>query len=81
MRRDPNRRPTHPGAILREDVLPDLGLSKDRAANLLGVSLELLDGVLAEEQPISAAMAASVGKLFGGGPDIWMRMQAAHDEV
>jgi plasmid maintenance system antidote protein VapI len=37
-KRDPKRRPTHPGAILREDVLPSLGLTQTECAHRLGVS-------------------------------------------
>ena len=36
--RDPNRRPTHPGAILREDVLPALKMTQTEFATRLGVS-------------------------------------------
>ena len=36
--RNPNRRPTHPGAILRDDVLPALSMTQTELARLLGVS-------------------------------------------
>jgi len=36
------RRPTHPGEILREDVLPTLGLSIIDAAAKLGVTRQTL---------------------------------------
>ena len=36
--RDPKRRPTHPGAVLREDVLPALGLTQGELAMHMGVS-------------------------------------------
>ncbi|MFZ1624010.1 MAG: addiction module antidote protein, HigA family, partial [Gammaproteobacteria bacterium] len=36
--RNPNRKPTHPGAIFREDVLPVLGITQTELANRLGVS-------------------------------------------
>ena len=35
--RNPNRKPTHPGAILREDVLPALGITQAVFASHLGV--------------------------------------------
>ena len=37
-KRDPRRRPTHPGEVLREDVLPALGMSQTEFARRLGVS-------------------------------------------
>ena len=36
--RDSKRRPTHPGEILREDVLPALRLTQGEIAKRLGVS-------------------------------------------
>jgi addiction module HigA family antidote len=74
-----DRQPTHPGEVLREDVLPSLGISKTEAARLLGVSRETLYRILRGEQPISIDFAARLGKLCGNGPGLWLRMQAAHD--
>lgn len=78
MRRDPARRPTHPGALLREDVLPALGKSRSEAARLLGVPRRRLDGLLSEREPVSPEMALRLGEAFGGS-GLWVRMQAAHD--
>jgi addiction module HigA family antidote len=79
VRRDPDRQPTHPGAILREDVLPALKLSVARAAETLGVSRQMLYRVLSENAAVTPEMAVRVGKLCGNGPDIWLAMQQAHD--
>jgi addiction module HigA family antidote len=73
------RRPTHPGAVLREDVLPTLQLSVTAAAKALGVSRQLLHGILAEQRPVTPAMALRLGKLFGRDPGIWLRMQQIRD--
>jgi antitoxin HigA-1 len=73
------RIPTHPGALLREDVLPALGISVAAAARALGVSRQMLHRILAEKGPITAEMAVRLGKFCGDGPGIWMRMQTAHD--
>jgi addiction module HigA family antidote len=78
-KRSPDRCPTHPGAILREDVLPALQLSVSAAARALGVSRQFLHRILAEEAPISIEMALRVGKLCGNGPTVWYRMQEAYD--
>jgi addiction module HigA family antidote len=71
------RIPTHPGALLREDVLPALRMPVSAAAQALGVSRQMLHRVLAEKSPVTAEMAVRLGKFCGDGPDIWMRMQAA----
>lgn len=77
--RNPDRCPTHPGLLLREDVIPATGKSKTEIARLLGISRQHLYDIMAERQPVSPDMAARLGKLFGNGPGLWIRMQAAHD--
>jgi addiction module HigA family antidote len=72
-------RPTHPGALLREDVLPALGLTVTEAARQLRVSRQMLHRILAEEASISPAMALRLGRFCGNGPGLWLRMQQAHD--
>ena len=71
--------PVHPGASLREIILPALGKPKSEIARLLGVSRQTLYDVLNEKQPITANLALRIGKLVGGGAEIWLRMQQAYD--
>jgi addiction module HigA family antidote len=78
-KRDPNRRPTHPGELLREDVIPATGKSKAEIARLLGISRQHLYDIIAERKPVSPAVAVRLGKLFGDGTAVWIRMQAAYD--
>ena len=75
----PRRPPTHPGEILREDVLPELRLSVSEAARRLGVSRQQLHRILSCTHPITVEMALRVGRLAGNGPSIWLRMQQNHD--
>jgi len=79
IRPDPNRVPTHPGAILREDVLPAIGEPVSVVAKKLGVTRQHLHRVLAEKAPISPEMAVRLGKFCGNGPGLWLRMQQAYD--
>jgi addiction module HigA family antidote len=74
-----NRRPPHPGEILREDVLPAVGISVPQAARDLGVSRQYLHKILRGEVSITVDMAVKLGKLVGNGPGLWLRMQQAHD--
>ena len=74
-----NRCPAHPGALLRDDVIPATGRTKVEIARLLGISRQHLYDILHEKKPVSAAIAVRLGKLFGDGAGIWTRMQAAHD--
>lgn len=73
------RRPTHPGEILREDVLPTLGLTQLEFANRLGVSRRTVSELLHERRPVTPDMAIRLGKLLGNGPEIWLRMQQTLD--
>lgn len=75
----PNRPPTHPGAVLREDVLPALGLTVTEVARHLGVTRQQLHRILSEQSGISPEMALRLGKLCGNGEGLWIRMQEAHD--
>ena len=73
------RAPTHPGEILREDVLPELKLSVSEAARRIGVSRQQLHRILSCTHPITVEMALRIGKMAGNGPGIWLRMQQHHD--
>ena len=77
--RNPDRCPSHPGALLREDVIPATGKSKTEIADLLGISRQQLYDILREKKPVSANVAARLGKLFGDGTGPWLRMQGAYD--
>ena len=70
---------THPGELLREDVLPALNRTKTEIASLLGISRQTLYDILDEKQPVTPGMALRLGKLCGNGPDLWINMQRAYD--
>jgi antitoxin HigA-1 len=78
-KRNPNRCPSHPGALLREAVIPATGKTKTEIARLLGISRQHLHDILEEKKPLSPEVAVRVGKLLGGGPVAWVRMQADYD--
>ena len=78
-KRNPNRCPTHPGALLREDVIPATGKTKAEIAQLLGISRQHLYDILRERKPVSPTVAVRLGKLFGDGAGVWVRMQAVYD--
>ncbi len=76
--RNPDRCPTHPGALVAE-LLEDNGLKIAPAAKLLGVSRRRLGSLLSGTSRVSPDIAARLGKLFGNGSSFWLRMQAAYD--
>ena len=77
--RDPKRKPTHPGEILREDVLPALEMSQSELAKRLGVSRLSVSELLLEKRGMSPDMAVRIGRLTKTSPENWLRMQAAVD--
>jgi addiction module HigA family antidote len=78
-KRNPDRCPTHPGALLREDIIPATGRSVSEIAGLLGISRQHLHAIMAEKKPVTPKVAVLLGALFRDGPEIWVRMQAAYD--
>jgi addiction module HigA family antidote len=77
--RHPDIEPAHPGEFLNEIVIPATGRSKTEIAKLLGVSRQTLYDLLRKEQSVTPEMALRLGKLFGDGPQVWLRMQLEHD--
>ena len=77
--RHPSIEPAHPGEILSEIMIPATGRSKAEIARLLGISRQTLYDILKCKQPVTPAVAVRLGKLFGDGAGIWVRMQAAYD--
>jgi len=74
-----NRRPTHPGAILREDVLPALDITQGEIAKRLGVSRLTVSELLREKRAVSPDMALRLARLFNTSPESWLNMQQAVD--
>ena len=73
------RRPTHPGEMLREDFLPDYGLSVSGLADALGVSRQSINELLRERRALSPEMAIRLARLFGNSPEFWLNAQRAVD--
>ena len=71
--------PAHPGEMLAEITIPATGKSKAEIARLLGISRQTLYDILSRKQGVTPATAVRLGKLFGDGAEIWLRMQTEHD--
>ncbi len=74
-----HRRPTHPGEMLREDFLPDYGLTVASLAEALGVSRQTVNELLRERRALSPEMALRLSRLFGDTPEFWLNAQRAVD--
>jgi addiction module HigA family antidote len=71
--------PTHPGEMLREDFMPDYGLTVAALASNLGVSRQTIHELLREDRAITPLMALRLSRLFGNSPAFWLRAQQAWD--
>lgn len=71
--------PVHPGRIVREDCLPELGVSVGDAASMLGVSRQTLDKIINGRGGVTPNMPIRFEKVFGSSADTWLRMQLAYD--
>ena len=73
------QKPTHPGEVLREDILPALELAKTEFARRLGISRTKLYAILEERAPVSPATALRLGRLLGTSAESWLKMQHNYD--
>ena len=72
-------RPTHPGAMLREDFLPEYGLTVSGFSRALRVSRQTVNELLQERRAVSPEMALRLSRLFGNSPEFWLNAQRAVD--
>ena len=78
--RSKKRRPTHPGAVLREDILPELkGMTQTKLAHRLKVSRRTISEILHERRPLTADMAIRLARFLKTTPESWLNMQQALD--
>lgn len=72
-------KPSHPGAILREDILKEMNISITKAAEILKVSRKQISGIVNENVGISAEMALRLEKAFGIEAKFWLDIQSKYD--
>lgn len=77
--RQMNRRPTHPGEMLREDFMPDYGLTVAGLAAAVKVSRQSINELLRGRRAVSPEMALRLSRLFGNSAEFWLNAQRAVD--
>ncbi len=73
------RKPTHPGELIREDLLPETGLSQTQLAQLMGVSRRTVSEIVHERRRVTPDIAFRLAKVFNSTPKMWLNMQQALD--
>lgn len=79
VKRPIRRAPTHPGELMREILDEHVNLPLAEAARRMKISRPSLYAVLNGKSAVTADMALRFGKLVGGAPELYLRMQANHD--
>lgn len=71
--------PIHPGEALKEDYLPELGLTQEQLAERLGISFQRVNAILNQRRPVTMDTALRLGRLFGQSAAFWINLQLAYD--
>ncbi|HWN10969.1 MAG TPA: HigA family addiction module antitoxin [Pyrinomonadaceae bacterium] len=74
-----NRRPTHPGELLREETLPAARVTQSELASRLGVSRSTVSGLIHERRSVNPGLAHRLARVFDTTPEFWLRLQEAVD--
>lgn len=73
------RKPTHPGELIREDLLPEIGLSQAQLARLMGVSRKTISDLVNERRRVTPDISFRLARVFNSTPEMWLTMQQAVD--
>jgi addiction module HigA family antidote len=73
------RKPTHPGELIREDLLTEINLSQAQLARLMGVSRKTISDLVNERRRVTPDIAYRLARVFNSTPEMWLNMQQAVD--
>jgi addiction module HigA family antidote len=79
IKRSADIEPLHPGSVLREEFLPEAGLSVAQAAARMGVSRQMLHAIISGRSAISPDMAIRLSRLIDSSPAVWLALQNDYD--
>lgn len=71
--------PVHPGEILQEDFLDELGLSQNRLALAIRVPARRINEIVHGKRGITADTALRLGHFFKVSPEFWLNLQTRYD--
>jgi addiction module HigA family antidote len=70
----------HPGEHLREDFLPEYGLTAGALARAMHLrDRTRIERLIRGKQPVTPDTALRLGRVFGTSPEFWMNLQIQHD--
>jgi antitoxin HigA-1 len=71
--------PLHPGQILLKRAMEPLGISRNQLARDLDVPVGRISDITNSKRGVTADTALRLGRYFGTGPELWLRLQAEYD--
>jgi antitoxin HigA-1 len=79
MLRSLNKKPPHPGTILKNDFLYPKNLTVKHVAERLRIARTNLSLIINGKASISPEMAIKLSKAFNTPPELWMNLQLSYD--
>ena len=73
------RKPAHPGRILRNMYIKPLKITITKMAEELCVSRKAVSAIVNERKSITPEMALRLSQALGTTPDLWLNLQKKHD--
>jgi len=67
------------GEVLLQEYLNPLNLTPNTLANALGVSYEVVDGIIADTTAVTAELSLRLARYFSTAADFWLQLQSDHD--
>jgi len=71
-----SRQPSHPGALIREVVLPETGLTVSELAQRCDVARNTMSKVVNERGGVTEDLAIRLSRVLGSTPEFWLTMQS-----
>ncbi len=73
------KNPVHPGEILKEEFLDELGLTSGKLAKALHVPRTRIERLVAQKMGVSADTALRLARYFETTPEFWLNLQRGYD--
>ena len=71
--------PIHPGEILKEEFLDEMGITQYKLAKDINVPPRRINEIVQGKRSITADTALRLGRYFGISPQFWTNLQAHYD--
>ena len=71
--------PTHPGEVLLEDFLVELGISQYRVAKDIGVPPRRINEICLGKRAVTPDTALRLARFFGMSAEFWMNLQKRYE--